>query len=83
MDMLSQRIYTMKRSKFQIGSKKNIWKVNRVEMKAQVVTDIVPISIAHAPSLLHHNNVGITYGGTSNFKMELVRFVPLYFMAIL
>jgi hypothetical protein len=46
------------------------------------VTYIVPISIVHAPSMLHHNNGGVTYGGTSNFRMELVRFVPLYFMAM-
>jgi hypothetical protein len=33
--------------------------------------------------LVHHNNVGATYAKTSNFKMELVRFVPLYFVAML
>ncbi len=32
-----------------------------MEMKAQVVADMVPISVVPAPSLLHHNNVGVTY----------------------
>jgi hypothetical protein len=32
--------------------------------------------------LLQQNNIGITYVGTSNFRMELVRFVPLYFVAM-
>jgi hypothetical protein len=34
--------------------KKQIWRDNREEMKAQTVANIVPISIALAPSLLHH-----------------------------
>jgi hypothetical protein len=52
-------------------------------MKAQIVADVVPISIALAPNLLHHNNVGIIYPGTSNLRMEPIRFVPLYSMAML
>ncbi len=47
------------------------------------MVNVVLIFVAHLPNLLHHNNVGITYAGTSNFKMELVRFVPLYFVAML
>jgi hypothetical protein len=44
--------------------------------------DVVLISIAPIPNLFHHNNVGVTYVRTSNFIMELVRFVPLYFVAM-
>jgi hypothetical protein len=47
------------------------------------MANIVPISIALAPNMLHHNNVGITYVGASNFRMELIIFVPLYFVAML
>jgi hypothetical protein len=46
------------------------------------MADVVLISIALAPSLLHHNEVGITYPTTSNLKMEPIRFVPLYYMAM-
>jgi hypothetical protein len=45
-------------------------------MRVQIVADVV-----HAPSLLHHNDVGITYPIILNLRMELVRFVPLYFVA--
>jgi hypothetical protein len=41
---------------------------------------ILPIFVILVPNLLHHNNVGITYAGISNFKMESVRSVPLYFL---
>ncbi len=54
-----------------------------MEMRAQIVAYVIPISIALAPSLLHHNNVGVTYLGISNLKMELVRIIPLYFVAML
>jgi hypothetical protein len=47
------------------------------------MANIVLISIALVPNMLHHNNVGITYVGTSNFRMEPIRFVPLYFVAML
>jgi hypothetical protein len=50
-------------------------------MKAQTIID-VHVSVAPAPSLLHHNNVGVTYLGTSNLRMELARFVPLYSVAM-
>ncbi len=40
------------------------------------------IFIDLAPNLFHHNNVGVTYAGTSNFKVEPVRSIPLYFMAM-
>ncbi len=51
-------------------------------MRTQIKVDVVPISIAHVQSLLQQINIGITYVRTSNFKMELIRFVPLYFMVM-
>jgi hypothetical protein len=53
-----------------------------MEMKAQIVANVIPIFVALTPSLLHHNNVGVTYPRTSNLKMEPIGFVPLYFMAM-
>jgi len=53
-----------------------------VEMKVQIVAHVIPISIAPTPNLFHHNNVGVTYVGTCNFKVEPIRFVPLYFVAM-
>jgi len=50
-------------------------------MKAQIVVDVVHIYVVSIPSLLHQNNIGVTYVRTSNFKME-PRFVPLYFVAM-
>jgi len=47
------------------------------------VADVVLIYVAPAPSLLHHNNIGVTYAKISNFRMELVKFVPLYFVAMI
>jgi hypothetical protein len=46
------------------------------------MADVVPIFVVHAPSLFHHNNVGIIYLGTSNLIMEPIRFVPLYFVVM-
>jgi hypothetical protein len=51
-------------------------------MKPQILVDVVPIFVALAPNLLHHNNVKVTYAETSNFKMEPVRSAPLYFVAM-
>ncbi len=51
-------------------------------MRAQIVANVVPISIAPTPSLLNHNNIEITYAWTSNFIMEPVRSTPLYFVAM-
>jgi len=51
-------------------------------MKAQTMVDVVLVFVVIVPSLLHQNHIGVTYSGTSNFKMELVRFVPLYFIAM-
>ncbi len=46
------------------------------------MVDVVHVYFALVPSLLHQNHIGITHVGTSNFKMELVRPVPLYFVAM-
>jgi hypothetical protein len=51
-------------------------------MKVQTMADVIPIYVTPAPNLLHHNNVGLTYVGTSNFKMKLVRSIPLYYVAM-
>ncbi len=53
-----------------------------MEMRVQTMADVVFIYVAHVPSLLHQNNIGVTYAKTSNFRMELIRFVPLYFVAM-
>jgi len=60
--------------------KEQIWRQNIVEMKVQIVVNVVPIYVILVPSLLHQNYIGVTYVGTSNFGMEPIRFVPLYFM---
>ncbi len=41
------------------------------------MANVAPIFVAPTLNLLHHNNARVIY-----FKMELVRFVPLYFMAM-
>jgi hypothetical protein len=42
------------------------------------VVDVIPIFVAPITSLLHQNLIGITYVGTSNFRMEPVRSMSLY-----
>ncbi len=59
-----------------------IWKENKVEMKAKTMADVVPIFEAPIRSLVHQNNIGITYVGTSNFRMEPIRYVPLFFVVM-
>jgi hypothetical protein len=49
-----------------------------MEMRVHIVAYVIPISVAPTQSLLHSNIIRITYKWTSNFRMELVRFVPLY-----
>jgi hypothetical protein len=44
-------------------------------MRAQTVANVVPIPIAPIPSLLHQNNIGVTYVKPTNFRMEPIRFV--------
>jgi len=46
------------------------------------MANVVPIYVAYVQSLLHQDNIGITYVGISNFKMELITYVPLYFVAM-
>ncbi len=46
------------------------------------MVDVVPIFVPLAPSLFHHNDIGITYPTISNLRMESIRFVPLYSMAM-
>jgi hypothetical protein len=54
-----------------------------MEMRTQIMANVILVCVTSTPNQLHHNNVGVTYTRTSNFKMELVRFVPLYFMLML
>jgi hypothetical protein len=51
-------------------------------MKAETMADVVPIFITPTQSLLHNNNIGVTYKKTSNFRMEPLIFVPLYSMVM-
>jgi hypothetical protein len=51
-------------------------------MKTQIMADVVPISVALIPSLLHQNNIGVTYARISNFIMEPIRSMPLYFVTM-
>ncbi len=46
------------------------------------MANAIRIFVTLAPNLLHHNNVGIAYAKISNLKMELIRSVPLYSMAM-
>jgi hypothetical protein len=39
-------------------------------MKAQTIIVVVLVYVAPAPSLLHHNNIGVIYLGTSNLRMD-------------
>jgi len=54
-----------------------------MEMRAQIVVHVVLIFVTHVSNLLHHNNVGVTYLRTSNLRMEPIRSIPLYSMAML
>ncbi len=51
-------------------------------MRAQTMVDVISIFVILTPCLLHHNNVGVTYARTSNFRMEPVRSIPLYFVVM-
>ncbi len=46
------------------------------------MVDVLPIFVTPIPSMLHQNNIGVTYAWTSNFKMEQVRSMPLYSVAM-
>jgi hypothetical protein len=43
------------------------------------MADVAPIFVAPTPNLFHHNNVGLTYVGTSNFKVEPIKSIPLFY----
>ncbi len=62
--------------------KKQIYKNNKMEMKAYTMVDVAPISMTLTPNLFHHNNVRITYARISNFRLEPRRSIPLYFLAM-
>ncbi len=49
-------------------------------MRVQIVVDVVPIAIVLVQSLLNQDNIGVTYVGTSNFRMELVTSMLLYYV---
>ncbi len=51
-------------------------------MRVQIVENVIPIFVAHVQSLLHQDNIRVTYARTSNFRMELVTSMPLYFVAM-
>ncbi len=51
-------------------------------MRAQTWVNTTPISITIIQSLLQQNNIGVTYVRTSNFRMELIIFVPLYYVVM-
>jgi hypothetical protein len=53
-----------------------------VEMKVQIMADVIQIFVTPIPNLLHHNNVGITYAWIFNLKVEPVRSIPLYLVAM-
>ncbi len=46
------------------------------------MANVIPIFVAPVPNMLHHNNVGVTYVGTSNFRVEPIRSIPLYYVAM-
>jgi hypothetical protein len=48
----------------------------------KVKTGVNVIFVVPIQSLLQQNNIGVTYARTSNFRMELVRFMPLYYVAM-
>ncbi len=48
-----------------------------MEVKAQMMVDVISIFVISAPRLLHHTDVEITYLVISNLRMKLVRFIPL------
>ena len=51
-------------------------------MKLQTGVDVVPISVALVQTLLQQNNIAVTYARISNFRMEPIKSIPLYFVAM-
>jgi hypothetical protein len=52
-------------------------------MRTQIMANVVCIYVFSTLNLLHHNNIGVAYAKKFNFKIEPIRFVPLYSMAML
>jgi hypothetical protein len=44
--------------------------------------DLILVFVAPTPSMLHHNDVRVTYPTILNLKMDLVRSVRLYFVTM-
>jgi hypothetical protein len=53
-----------------------------MEMKARIITNVEHVSIVLTPNLLHHNNVEVIYPGISKLRMEPIRSVKIYFVAM-
>jgi hypothetical protein len=51
-------------------------------MRAQIVADVIRISVAPVTSLLHQNHIGINYVGTSNSRMEPIRSMSFFSLAM-
>jgi hypothetical protein len=45
------------------------------------VANVVPVFVALVQSLLHEDNIEVTYVGTLNLKMEPIISAPLHFVA--
>jgi hypothetical protein len=46
------------------------------------MANVIPIFVAPTPSLLHHDDVGIIYPTIFNLRMEPIKSILLYFMAM-
>ncbi len=62
--------------------REQIWRDNKMEMKVRIVANVVHAFVAPTPSLLHHNNVGVTYPRISNLRMEPIRSILIYFVTM-
>jgi hypothetical protein len=51
-------------------------------MRAWIVANVVPNYVAPIQNLLHQDNIGVTYERTSNFRMELITYAPLYYVTM-
>jgi hypothetical protein len=51
-------------------------------MRAQIKVDAIFIFVIPIQSLLQQNNIGVTYARTSIFRMEPIRYVPLYYVVM-
>jgi hypothetical protein len=51
-------------------------------MRAQIMANVTPIFVTFTPNLFHHNNVIITSEETSNFKVDTISSISLYYVAM-